>query len=71
MSSVLVSSERDRPAGLDVDVEGNRLVDPGFPDLDLVRPRLEVQVLEHTVEVVHDADVVAVSKHLRELRMRR
>ena len=37
---------------------------PRQPNLDPVRTRLQIQVLEHAVEVIHDPDVVAVGEHL-------
>src|SRR5207302_17318 len=45
------------------DIERDRLV-PLRADLDPVRPGLEIQVLEHAVEVVDDAHVVTVGVDL-------
>src|SRR5262245_11946749 len=53
----------DRAARLDVHVEGDRL-ELRRPDFDLVRTGFEVGLLCHAVEVVDDADEVAVDIHL-------
>ena len=62
---IFIHPERRRPAGLHHHVEHDGL-EPGLSDLDLVGTSLEIQVLEHAVEVVHDPDVVAVGEHLRD-----
>src|SRR5262245_2438287 len=58
---------RDRLARRYVDVERNRL-HALQPDFDPMRAGLQVQVLCRAVEVVDDADVVAVDEDLRVLR---
>src|SRR6478609_15796 len=37
----------------------------GQRDLDVVRPRFEIQVLEDAIVVVHHSSVVAIHEHLR------
>ena len=69
----VVDEELDPAAqsGLDgrADAEGDRVeqhrTDVQSLDLDAVSPRLEIGVLEHSIEVVDNADVVHVGEHLR------
>src|SRR5262249_59742487 len=58
-----VGVHRNGPAALHVDVERDRL-HAGNANLDLVRPGGKVQVPLRTVEVLGDADVVAVDEDL-------
>src|SRR5512139_868645 len=48
-----------RTTGRDVHVESDRL-EAGGSDLDAVRTRFQIHLLERTVEVVDDSDEVAV-----------
>src|SRR5207244_5377295 len=62
-----VSSISNCAAGLNLDVERQRLVSGG-PNLDAVRPRLEAERLEDAVEVVHVAGEVPIDRHRRIVR---
>src|SRR4051812_24878471 len=59
-----VGVNRHRLTALDIDVEGDRLRTVRT-DFDLVRAGRQVQVPHRAVEVLDDADVVAVGKDLR------
>ena len=54
---------RDGMARIDSHVERDRRIAVPF-DLDVMRTRLEIQVLEHAVVVVDHACIVAVDEHL-------
>src|ERR1043165_8821475 len=58
-----VGAIRDRSIGNHVDVEGHRRF-ARSANFDPMWPGLEVDVLKHAVEVVDDANVVAVDEHL-------
>src|SRR5258706_5983921 len=59
VASVHVRAQRDRPSGLHHHIKRDRLVAWDL-NLDAMRTGFEIQVLEDTVEVVDDSDVVAV-----------
>src|SRR5713226_6776065 len=58
----------DRLARSNVDVKRDRRR-VGRTNLDMVRTRLEIQVMKRAVEVVHDPHVVAIREHLRVARL--
>src|SRR5262245_14540867 len=63
-----VSREGDGLLGRDEHVELGRLVAVGA-ELDLVAPAVQRQLLERAVELVHEADVIAVDVDLRVARL--
>src|SRR5258706_573174 len=58
---------RDGLPGFHADVHGEWWK-TGRPNLDAVRTRGKIQMLEGTVEVIDDPDVVPVGEHLRVFR---